>query len=122
MLIYSTLVYSACGFIAAFLRLTAGRLLVVCVFSCGCCGSVTPTLRSLFFGLPLVDQLAGVLVPVVDLELAVLVFVQPAGPDQRRGQLFGVSFILSSPGDHAVGDAVELARGGIVEGPQPEGD
>ena len=53
----------------------------------------------------------------LDLELAVLVFVQPAGPDQRRGQLFGVSFILSSPGDHAVGDAVELARGSIVEGP-----
>ncbi|AFB76066.1 hypothetical protein 2209_scaffold441_00056 [Bacteriophage sp.] len=116
-LIYSTLVYSACGFLAAFLRLTAGRLLVVCVFSCGCCGRVTPTLRSLFFGLPLVDQFAGVLVPVVDLELAVLVFVQPAGPDQRRGQLFGVSFILSSPGDHAVGDAVELARGSIVEAP-----
>ena len=69
----------------------------------------------------MVDQLAGVLVPVVDLEGAVLVFVDPSGPDQRLGQLFGLSVPLCRPGDHARGDAGEVSLGGVVEGPQPEG-
>ncbi|MFR5406631.1 MAG: hypothetical protein ACLTG0_15485 [Oscillibacter sp.] len=72
--------------------------------------------------MPLVDQLAGVLVPVMDLERPVLFFVDPARPDQRFRQLFGVSVPLSGPRDHARRDVDEAAGRGVVEGPQPERD
>ena len=49
-------------------------------------------------------------------------FVDPARPDQRFRQLFGVSVPLSGPRDHARRDVDEAAGRGVVEGPQPERD